>query len=130
MKTQNNKFIGQSNKESALSFLRLVTGGQIDEAYEKYVSPNFSHHNPYFKGDAKSLKDGMKENEAKFSNKNLEVKHILEEGNLVAVHSHVQLVSEEMEFATVHIYRFENDKIVDMWDIAQQIPKDAVNNMF
>lgn len=117
----------QSNKQRAIAFLSLVTSGKIDKAYQKYVSPNFRHHNPYFRGDAKSLSEGMKENEVKFPNKQFEVKHVIEEGNLVAVHSHVQLVSGEMEFATVHICRFENDKIVELWDIAQQIPKDSPN---
>lgn len=119
--------IQHSNKEAALSFLRLVTSGEIDEAYEKYVSQNFHHHNPYFHKDANSLKEGMKENEVKFPNKKFEVKHVLEKEDLVVVHSHVKLVSGESEFATVHICRFEGDKIIELWDISQQIPKDSPN---
>jgi hypothetical protein len=35
-------------KEAALTFLKLVAGGQVDEAYAKYVAPGFRHHHPYF----------------------------------------------------------------------------------
>lgn len=45
----------QSHKEAALSFLHMVVEGKIREAYEKYISPDFRHHNTYFKGDRESL---------------------------------------------------------------------------
>ena len=117
-----------SNKEIALSFLRMSTSGSIDEAYGKYVSSNFHHHNPYFHDDAASLKEGMKDNKKRFPNKIYKVIQALEDGDLVAVHGLVKL-SEKMQIAVVHILRFENGKIVEMWDIGQQIPNDAVNSM-
>lgn len=115
------------HKKAAISFLNLVTSGKIDEVYQKYVGPNFRHHNPFFPSDANSLATGMKENEIKFPNKVLKIKNILGDGNLVAVHSHVQLISGETELAVVHIFRFSNDKIVELWDLGQSIPKDSPN---
>jgi hypothetical protein len=44
-----------SKKDIAISFLKLASSGKVREAYEKYVHPDFSHHNPYFKGDRESL---------------------------------------------------------------------------
>ena len=44
-----------NNKESAISFLRLASSGNVREAYEKYVHPDFRHHNPYFPSDRASL---------------------------------------------------------------------------
>jgi hypothetical protein len=40
-----------TKKESAVAFLRMVADGQIKEAYQKFISSDFIHHNPYFKGD-------------------------------------------------------------------------------
>jgi hypothetical protein len=40
-----------TRKEIARSFLSLVSSGRVGEAYEGYVSANFLHHNPYFKGN-------------------------------------------------------------------------------
>lgn len=45
------------HKDQAVDFLHLIVSGKIDEAYKKYVSPDFRHHNPYFPGDADSLED-------------------------------------------------------------------------
>ena len=50
-----------SNKERAISFLRLASSGNVREAYETYVHPDFRHHNPYFPGDRASLLVAMEE---------------------------------------------------------------------
>jgi predicted SnoaL-like aldol condensation-catalyzing enzyme len=118
---------GQSRIELATSFLRLVTSGKIREAYERHIAPGFKHHNPYFKGDAKSLMAGMEENENKFPNKILQIQRAVAEGNLVAVHSHVKLKPGEFEVAVVHIFRFEGDRIVEAWDVGQQVPDQSPN---
>src|SRR6266852_504605 len=100
---QNASMKNSPRKESAISFLKLAASGNVSEAYAKYISPNFRHHNPYFAGDAESLKKGMAEATAKFPDTTLEVQHIFEEGELVAVHSRVQHGSGEPEISVVHI---------------------------
>jgi predicted SnoaL-like aldol condensation-catalyzing enzyme len=115
------------NKEAAISFLTLVTAGKIQEAYARHVAPTFKHHNAFYKGDAESLKKGMEENELQFPGKIFKVHHALAEGDLVCTHSHVKLKSGELEFAVVHVFRFEGGKIVELWDVGQQIPADSLN---
>ena len=80
-----------NNKEMAISFLRLASSGNVREAYEAYVHPNFRHHNPYFPGDRASLLAAMEENAATFPQKEFEAMHALEDGDLVAVHGRVRL---------------------------------------
>ena len=111
----------------AVSFLKLAASGNVSEAYANYISPTFRHHNPYFAGDAESLKKGMAEAAAKFPNTMLEVQHIFEEGELVAVHSRVQHGSGEPEISVVHIFRFEGDRIAELWDVGQAAPADSPN---
>ena len=114
-------------KQSAISFLRLAASGKLDEAYSNYISSNFRHHNPYFAGDAESLKAGMAEAHEKFPDTTLEIQHVLEEGDLVAVHSRVRHSTDTPEIAVVHIFRFEGDRIAELWDIGQEAPKDSPN---
>lgn len=116
----------QSNKDIAVSFLKNAATGKLDDAYS-HVSPNFRHHNPYFKGDAESLKTGMAEASKKFPNTSFEVQHVLEENDLVAVHSRVRHSSETPEIAVVHIFRFEGGQIAELWDIGIEAPKDSPN---
>jgi len=116
-----------SRKEAAISYLRLSSSGKVREAYDAYVGPDFRHHNPFFQGNAQGLMAAMEENAIRFPDKVLEVQHALEDGDFVAVHSRVQLKPGDVEVATVHIFRFECDLIVELWDIGQAMPADSPN---
>jgi predicted SnoaL-like aldol condensation-catalyzing enzyme len=116
-----------NRKQAAISFLKLAASGNVSEAYDNFISPTFRHHNPHFAGDAESLKKGMAEAAAKFPDTTLEVQHIFEEGELVAVHSRVQHGSREPEISVVHIFRFEGDRIAELWDVGQVAPADSPN---
>ena len=69
----------------------------------------------------------MEENAAKFPGKILEIQRVLEDGCLVAIHSRVRLRPEESGVALVHIFRFQDDRIVELWDIGQPVPDDCIN---
>jgi predicted SnoaL-like aldol condensation-catalyzing enzyme len=77
-----------------------------------FVDKNFKHHNAYFKSDADSLMLAMAENAKENPNKIFEIKHSLEDGNLAVVHSHVHQKQDDLGAAVIHIFRFENDKII------------------
>lgn len=113
-------------KDIAESFLRLASSGQVREAYEMYVHPDFRHHNAYFKGDRESLLRGMEENAKEFPNKAYEALRMLEEGDLVAIHGKVML-SPDSEWSVIHIFRFEGDRIIELWEASQETVKDSPN---
>jgi predicted SnoaL-like aldol condensation-catalyzing enzyme len=116
-----------SQREKALSFLELVVSGDIREAYQRYIAPDFRHHNPYFKGDAESLMIAMEENHNESPNKTLEVKHVIEEGDFVWVHSHVKQHPDDLGGAVVHIFRFKNGQAIELWDIGMAVPENSPN---
>jgi len=115
-----------TRKDVCTSFLKLAASGKLDEAY-RLVSPNFRHHNPYFKGDAESLKAGMAQAASMFPNTTLEVQRVFENNDLVAVHSRVQHAPNTLPIAAVHIFRFEGDEIAELWDVATEAPKESPN---
>lgn len=114
-------------KEIAVAFLQLASSGKPREAFEKYVHPNFKHHNPYFIGDRESLLAGMEESAKKFPNKSLKVVRTLEDGDLVAVHGRVQLAPDMDAVALIHIFRFDGNLIVEEWEAGQPVPAEAQN---
>jgi predicted SnoaL-like aldol condensation-catalyzing enzyme len=116
-----------SHKDAAVSFLRLVASGSIREAYDRHVDMKFRHHNAFFRGDRASLMKAMEENAAKNPDKVLEVKRTLEDGNYVVVHSHIRQHAQDRGGAAVHIFRFENDRIAELWDVGQEIPANSPN---
>ena len=116
-----------NNKDSAISFLKLASSGKVQEAYAKFVGTGFKHHNPYFEGSAEALRTGMEENARQNPNKVLEVKRAIAEGVFVAVHSHVRLKPDDLGGAVVHIFRFEDGRIVELWDVGQPVPEESPN---
>lgn len=64
---------------------------------------------------------------SKNPNKVLEVKQAFEDGNTVITHSHVKQSVNDIGAAVVHIFRFEDGHVVELWDLGQQIAKDSPN---
>jgi predicted SnoaL-like aldol condensation-catalyzing enzyme len=115
-------------KEMALDFLKLAGSGSVKSAYDKYISHNFIHHNQYFKGDRDSLLKAMEDASKKNPNKSIEIKNVYQDGNTVITHSLVQRKnSDEPAIAVVHIFRFVDGKVAELWDIGQVISNGSPN---
>jgi len=114
-----------SLKDAAIEFLTLAATGKAREAYERHVAPGFRHHNPYFRGDAESLMLAMEENAIQNPDKILEVKMALQDGDRVAVFSRVRQRPDDRGGAVVHLFRFEGDRIAELWDVGQAAPEDS-----
>ena len=115
-----------SKKVIAESFLKLASSGKVREAFAKYVHPDFRHHNAYFRGDRESLLAAMEENAKQFPDKSYETLRALEDGDFVAIHGKVVL-SPDSQWSVVHIFRFEDDLIIEEWEASQQVLKDSPN---
>jgi predicted SnoaL-like aldol condensation-catalyzing enzyme len=114
-------------KHAAVEFLQLVVAGRIDDAYRTYVDPQGKHHNPFFPPGFRALQKAMKENHVQLPSKQLTIKNVLGDGDLVAVHSHIVSRPDETGVQAVHVFRFHSDRIVEMWDCIQPLPADSPN---
>ena len=117
----------ESNKVDAIGFLELASSGKVNEAYSSYVDTGFRHHNPFFEGSAEALRAGMEENARQNPDKVLEVKRAIAEGDIVVVHSHVKQKPGDLGAAVVHIFRFANGRIVELWDLGQPVQANSPN---
>src|SRR5262245_31283397 len=116
-----------SYKDAAIEFLGLAASGKVREAYDKHVGAGFRHHNPHFRDDAASLMEAMQQNAAQNPNKRLEIQSAVQDDDRVAVFSRVRQNPEDWGGAVVHIFRFEKDRIVELWDVGQAVPEQSVN---
>ncbi|HZM24791.1 MAG TPA: nuclear transport factor 2 family protein [Anaerolineales bacterium] len=119
--------MSDGNKEAAINFLKWASSGRVREAYLKFVGDGFKHHNPYFEGSAAALEAGMQENADQNPDKSFEVKHAIAEGDLVTIHGHVHHKPGDLGAAVIHIFRFENGLIVELWDVGQAVPETSPN---
>ena len=117
----------QSRKQVAIEFLKGAASGNVRDVYAQHVAKDFRHHNPYFKGDADSLMVAMEQNAREHPKKRLDVLQALEDGDLVAIYSRVRHEPNEVGHAVFHMFRFEGDRIAELWDVGQEVPQPTVN---
>jgi predicted SnoaL-like aldol condensation-catalyzing enzyme len=117
-----------SHKEMAVSFLKMAGGGNVKAAFDKFVALNFVHHNQYFKGDRQSLLMAMDDAHKTQPNNAVDVKRTFEDGDFVITHSCVRRAdSKQPLIAVVHIFRFKGDRVVELWDLGQELMSDSPN---
>lgn len=114
-------------KQLALDFLGLVVAGDVAAAFDRHVGAGFVHHNPHFRGDAESLRAAMAANSVEAPHKVMELQCAIEEGARVAVFSRIRQHASDRGYAVVHIFRFEGDRIVELWDVGAPVPEQVVN---
>jgi predicted SnoaL-like aldol condensation-catalyzing enzyme len=110
-----------------MSFFDLVESREYRKWFDKHTSQDFKHHNQYFKGDRESLILAIEEDARNNPEKQVEVKMSLEDDDLVTTYSHVRQNPDDPGFALMHIFRFVDSRIVELWDINQAIQEDSPN---
>jgi predicted SnoaL-like aldol condensation-catalyzing enzyme len=116
----------EEKKKVAVEFLRVAAQGHPREM-QRVLKPDGVHHNIYFPRGWDALLTAMEEAAKEAPNTRVDVKHVLCDGDIVAVHSHVVHKPGEPGFAVVHMFRFEDEKIAEMWDVGLTIPADSPN---
>jgi predicted SnoaL-like aldol condensation-catalyzing enzyme len=117
------------NAEIVTTFLRMCARGDVRAAFERFVAPGFVHHDAWFPGDRQSLLVAMEQSAAKEPNKSFQPRQVVDGGDRVAVLSHLRRADGDTEMAVVHIARFHDGQIIELWDLGQEIPKDSPNRL-
>lgn len=123
------KEMNQSSKELVTSFFEMAfTNRKPVAAAKQYISEKkYIQHNagvadgrePFIKGFAKYILE---------SEYKAIIKRVIAEDDLVVVHSHGKSKPSDIGEAVVDIFRVENGKIVEHWDVIQQIPEKSANS--
>jgi len=116
-----------SKKESVTKFLKLLAANHVREAYAQFVAPDFIHHNQYVPTGRESLMLAMEEAHRQNPHTQVNIKYLYEDGDTAVSHSHVKMQPHDLGVAVVHIFRFQEAKIVELWDLGQPILKDSPN---
>ena len=118
----------QSNKDIVVAYFRMMFQDRdVDEAVRLYVSPNYTQHNPYMQDGVGPLVDFFPAYFEQHPQSSVEIKRVIAEGDLVLVHNLWRDSPEDRGQAVMDIFRVENGKIVEHWDVSQAIPEDPAN---
>ena len=115
-------------KEVVTQFMtRFYLEKQVREAFETWVEPGYIQHNPLAKTGRDAAIAFLEPFFKSHPDIHYEIKRIIADGNLVAVHSHGVFTPGERGLAIVDILRVEGCKIAEHWDVVQPVPEKSAN---
>lgn len=117
----------ERNKALVLAFYDKVVNQRDFEGALSYLGPRYIQHNPDAADGAQGLRTFMAAMKGKFPHLRVEVKRALADGDYVVLHGHVVRQPGELGSAHMDIFRVEDGKVVEHWDVDQPIPKQCVN---
>jgi predicted SnoaL-like aldol condensation-catalyzing enzyme len=119
----------EMNKKIVLEYTELAFNQRKpEEAIAKYLGPYYRQHNPGAKDGSEAFIGFVKWFAQTYPSFQIAVKRIIAEGDLVVMHSHLVRAPGDRGTAVVDIFRFENGKVVEHWDVVQEIPETSANN--
>jgi len=119
----------EKNKKIAVAFYNMIfIDHKVEEAFKLYADPVYKQHNPMAATGAeaaiKFLGPFLKANPGYKG----EIKRVIAEGDLVAIHNHVTSGPNDRGRAVVDIFRVENGRVVEHWDVVQDVPAKSAND--
>jgi len=118
----------EANKKTVLEFYEAGLNKKDFEAASKYFGPKYIQHNPGAQDGPEGFKAFLAFLRDKFPNSHSEIKKVFAEGDYVILHVHAVREPRTRGRAIVDIFRLENGKIVEHWDVAQDIPEKMPHN--
>lgn len=116
----------ESNKQTVLAFYDGVVQKDFDAA-SKFIGDRYVQHSPLIADGHEGFRAFLGYLKEAFPKLRAEVKNIFAEGDFVIAHVHGVRVPGQRGSAIVDIFKLEDGKIVEHWDVHQPIPEDAAN---
>ena len=119
----------ENNKKIVTDFYEGVFQKHQVKAYaDRYIGDQYIQHNPRVPDGKAPFVNHF----TQYFQKNPEAKSVIKravaEGNLVFLHVHSAQNPQDRGVAIVDIFRVENGKIVEHWDVQQAVPESSANS--
>jgi predicted SnoaL-like aldol condensation-catalyzing enzyme len=118
----------EANKKVVVDFYEKGLNQKDYDAAAKYFGPRYVQHNPGAANGPEGFKRLVTFLREKFPNSHSEIKRVIAEGDLVVLHVHSKREPTDRGRAIVDIFKVENGKIVEHWDVIQDIPEKSAND--
>jgi predicted SnoaL-like aldol condensation-catalyzing enzyme len=117
----------ERNKKVVLEFYEKGLNQKDWEAASKYFGSRYIQHNPMAADGAEGFKGFIQFLREKFPKSRSEIKRVFADGDFVILHVHSIREPGTRGAAVIDIFRLEDGKIVEHWDVIQPIPDKAAN---
>jgi len=117
----------EANKKLVVAFYDAAINRKDFAAAVQYLGPQYKQHNPTARDGAEGLKAFIEFLKARFPKQHGDIRQVIAEGDLVALHVHSTRDDGTPGRAIVDIFRVANGKVVEHWDVIQDIPEKSAN---
>jgi len=116
-----------NNKKIVMEFYDKAINQKNFGAASKYLGPVYIQHNQNAADGREGLKGFIRYLRDKFPNAHSEIKRVFADGDYVILHVHAVRVRGTRGAAIVDIFRLKDSKIVEHWDVHEDILEKAAN---
>ena len=117
----------EENKQTVLAFYQAGINDKDFDAASKLIGERYVQHNPRIADGLEGFREFINSLKEDFPHLRAEVKRIFAEGDHVVAHVHGIRVPGRLGTAIVDVFRLEDGKIIEHWDVMQPIPDVAMN---
>ena len=118
----------EANRNAVLAFYEKGLNQKDVDAALAYVGDRYVQHNPNAADGPEGFRKFIGFLREKFPNSHSEIKRSFVDGDTVILHVHAVREPGTRGNAIVDIFKLENGKIVEHWDVVQPIPDNPANN--
>lgn len=122
----------ETNKRVVIDYYQTAFDGYPREAAAAYLGDRYIQHNAGVADGAEAFIAIVEKMRAENPDFKLSIKRVIAEGDMVVTHSHLLLKQGEPGRALADFFRLENGKVVEHWDVIQEMPTrfSNANGMF
>jgi predicted SnoaL-like aldol condensation-catalyzing enzyme len=116
----------EDNKKLVRTFYQSLIGDKDISAIDTFLAEDFVQHNPNMLDGSDALKKAFSADFANAPKIKIDFRNIAADGDLVFLHLKMKNPKGKFE-AVADVFRVKDNKIVELWDVVQEIPEKAAN---
>jgi predicted SnoaL-like aldol condensation-catalyzing enzyme len=117
----------EQKKTTVLAFYETALNQRDADAALQLVGSQYRQHNPLVADEYVGLRKYLAWIQENFPKSHSKILRVFVDGDYVLLHVHRVRTPGTRGDAIVDIFRLENEKIVEHWDVIQPIPETAAN---
>src|SRR5262249_24903148 len=121
----------EANKKIVIDFYDKATNQKDFAAASVHLGKVYKQHNPLAADGPEGLKAFLEFARQNMPTHHTQFKRVRADGDFVMVHAHAKAHPDDPAdrgAAVMEIFRVENGKVVEHWDVGQPVPEKAAND--
>lgn len=117
----------EANLRLVIEMYHKVLIAMDSQAVDHYIAPDYVQHSSLAEPGVEALKAFLDKVRAESPDARQTIHRAMVDGDMVAVHVHVERFAGDPGLAVVDIFRVAGGMIAEHWDVLQEVPANPVN---